>query len=156
MSATEIPSTPAPGAPPAPPAHPRKAPRLRRFLIGSALVGAGVIVGIAGSGWSQGGPRGWSDDGPGRSWSDRFDGPRWMHRDDGPRGWFGRDDGPRGWFGRGDGPRGMFFRHGGHFGSGQFLTPGRIERIVNRLGWAVDASSEQKQKLTAIVQRMAD
>src|SRR5262245_29149594 len=112
------------------------------------------------------------------------DGPRgWMGRrfggdDDGPRGWMGRrfggdDDGPRGWMGRrfggdGDGPRGWMGRrfggdgdgwHGRHFGGGfggMGLTPGRIERMVNRLGWAVDASSEQKQKLRDVVQRAAD
>jgi protein CpxP len=28
--------------------------------------------------------------------------------------------------------------------------------MVNRLGWAVDASTEQKQKITGIIQRAAD
>jgi protein CpxP len=143
MSTVETPSAPPPVAPA------RRPPRLRRFFVGSALVGAGMIVGVAGSALSQGyGPhRGWSDDGPGRHWGERFDGPRWSRDHDGPRGWFDRDrdDGPRGW-------------HRDRFGGmgGSFLTPGRIERMVNRLAWAVDASSEQKQKLTAIVQRAAD
>jgi Spy/CpxP family protein refolding chaperone len=149
----------------------RKRGRLRRFFVGSALVAAGVIIGIGTSAFSQGyGPhRGWSDDGPRRHWGEWFDGPRWSRdwdgprrwfdRDrDGPRGWFDRDrDGPRGWFGRDrddDGPR--FWRRGGHFGGGPFLTPGRIERMVDRLAWAVDASSEQKQKLRAIAQHTVD
>jgi periplasmic protein CpxP/Spy len=128
----------------------RKPSRWRRFFVGSALVLAGVIVGVGTTALSQGYGRGWSDDGPGRH--DRFDGPRGFFRDhDGPRGghgrWFGRDrDGDGGW------------RHGPGFGGfgGPFLTPGRIERMVDRLGWAVDASSEQKQKIAAIVQRAAD
>ena len=138
MSITETP--PAPGTPR------RKPPRLRRFVVGSALVGAGLIIGITTSALSQGYGRGWSDDGPGRYWGERFDGPRWLHDRDGPRGWFGRD--------RDDGPG---WRHG-RFGGpgGTFLTPGRIERIVNRLAWAVDASTEQKQKLMGIAQRAAD
>jgi protein CpxP len=133
MSITETPSTPAPA--------PGRKPRLRRFFVGSALIAAGFMVGIATTAMSQG------YDGPGRSWSDRFDAPRWFRDHDGPRGWFDRDrdDGARGW-------------HHDRFGGmgGQFLSPGRIERMVNRLAWAVDASTEQKQKLTAIVQRMAD
>jgi len=117
---------------------------------------SGVVVGVGSSALSQGYDRGWSDDGPGRHWGERFDGPRWSRDDDGRRGWFGRDgDGPRGWFRRGEGPRGWHEGGLGGFG-GQFLTPGRIERIVNRLGWAVDASSEQKQKITGILQKMAD
>jgi periplasmic protein CpxP/Spy len=139
VSITETPSTPAPA--------PARKPRLRRFFVGSALVGAGLIIGITTSALSQGYGRGGSDDGPGRSWGERFDGPRWFRDHDGPRGWFDRDrdDGPGGW-------------HHGRFGGmgGTFLTPGRIERMVNRLAWAVDASTEQKQKLTGIVQRMAD
>jgi periplasmic protein CpxP/Spy len=142
------------------PPAPRRS-RWRSFFVGSALVLAGVIVGVGTSAVSQGYRDyrdGWSDDGG------RFDGPR--RRDDGPRGGYddrrGGYDGPRGWR---DGPRGWFGHHrdgggwhdghgfGGGFGG---LTPGRIERMVNRLGWAVDASSEQKQKLMAIVQRAAD
>jgi protein CpxP len=131
MSITETPSTPAPA----------RKPRLRRFFVGSALVAAGFMVGIATTAMSQG------YDGPGRYWSERFDGPGWFRDRDGPRGWFGRD--------RDDGPGGWHHRRFGGMG-GSFLTPGRIERMVNRLAWAVDASTEQKQKLTAIVQRMAD
>jgi Spy/CpxP family protein refolding chaperone len=44
---------------------------------------------------------------------------------------------------------------GGGFGDRMFF-PGRIERGVDRLGWAVDASSEQKQKINAITQKAAD
>jgi Spy/CpxP family protein refolding chaperone len=142
---------------------PSPAPRRsgwRRFFVGSALVLSGVIIGVGTSALSQGMHRGWSDDGFGRyerfdrdDRSDRFDGPRRFFREHGPRGWFGRDhddDGPRGWHGR---------RFGGGDGDGfghSFLTPGRIERMVSRLAWAVDASSEQKQKLMTIVQRAGD
>jgi Spy/CpxP family protein refolding chaperone len=131
-----------------PPEVGRKRGRLRRFFVGSALVAAGVIIGVGTSALSQGyGPhRGWSDDGPGRHWGERFDGPRWSRDWDGPRGWFGRDRDD-------DGPR--FWHRGGRFG-GTFLTPGRIERMVDRLAWAVDASSEQKQKLRAIAQHTVD
>jgi periplasmic protein CpxP/Spy len=148
MSTTETPAAPV--------AAPTKRRGWRRFFVGSALVLAGVIVGIGTTAFSQGdGPRGGHGDGPGRHWGENYDGPRGMrgwNRDDdrdGPRGW-------RGWFNRDgdrDGPHG--WHHGGRFG-GSFLTPGRIERMVNRLAWAVDASSEQKQKLTAIAQRTAD
>ena len=41
------------------------------------------------------------------------------------------------------------------FGDRMFF-PGRIERGVERLGWVVDASSEQKQKINAITQKAAD
>ncbi len=115
----------------------RKPSRWQRFFVGSALVLAGVIVGVGSTALSQGYGRGWSDDGPGRH--DRFDGPRGFFRDhDG--------DGDGGW------------HHGPGFGGfgGPFLSPGRIERMVDRLGWAVDASSEQKQKIAAVVQRAAD
>src|SRR6185295_11519104 len=122
--------------------------RWRSFFVGSALVLSGVIVGVGTSAMSQGYGRGGSDDGPARH--ERFDrgfdrgdrdqdGARSGQRfgSDGPRGWFGRDHG------RGEG--GWHGRHfGGGFGGGMGLTPGRIERMVNRLGWAVDASSEQK------------
>src|SRR5262245_37596842 len=158
MSTIETPPA-APAAPAVPPA-PRRS-RWRSFFVGSALVLAGVIVGIGTTAMSQNYRDGWSDDGG------RFDGPRRGFRDDdgmrvGPAGlryrlggWFGdRDADRRGWFDRGgrDGGGGPFAWHRGHGFGGGFggggLTPGRIERMVNRLGWAVDASSEQKQKLT--------
>jgi Spy/CpxP family protein refolding chaperone len=136
------------------PAAPARS-RWRSFFIGSALVLSGIIIGVGTGAVSQGYHRGWSDDGPGRH--ERFD--RGFDRDqDGPRGGqrFGFD-GPRGWFGR-DRDRGESGQHGGRgFGAfgGMGMTPGRIERMVNRLGWAVDASSEQKQKLRDVVQRAA-
>jgi len=156
MSTIETP----PAAPAVPPA-PRRS-RWRSFFVGSALVLAGVIVGIGTSAMSQNYRDGWMDDGG------RFDGPRRGFRDDDGmrdrmRGWFrdrdgDRDGDRRGWFDRGgrDGGGGPFAWHRGHGFGGGGLTPGRIERMVNRLGWAVDASSEQKQKLTAIIQRAAD
>lgn len=38
----------------------------------------------------------------------------------------------------------------------RMFFPGPIERGVERLGWAVDASSEQKTKINAIAQKAAD
>jgi protein CpxP len=127
----------------------------RRFFVGSALVAAGVIIGIGTSALSQGGPRGY-DDGPGRSWGEQYDGPRGMGP--GMRGWFhrgddGRGEGRGGW-GMGRGMHG--WGGGGPFGGGAFLSPGRIERMVDRLAWAVDANSDQKQKLATIAQKVAD
>jgi protein CpxP len=148
MSTTETPVPAQPGQP--------KRSGWRRFFVGSALVVAGIIIGIGTSAFSQGYHRGWSDDGYGRY--ERFDGPRFFRDHDGPGRWFDRDrDRPGRWFGRDrddDGPRG--WRGGHRFGGGSFLTPGRIERMVARLAWAVDASGEQKQKLTAIIQRAGD
>jgi protein CpxP len=46
-------------------------------------------------------------------------------------------------------------RHMGDPGSRMFF-PGPIERGVERLGWAVDASTEQKSKINAIAQKAAD
>src|SRR5690349_14612360 len=147
--------------------------RWRSFFVGSALVLAGVIVGVGTSAMSQGfGPRhGWSDDGDydrsdrggdrDRGFDRDRDGPRFWHRfgQDGPRGWFGRDrDGGR-FGGDGDGWRGRRFGRfggeGGRFG-GPFMSPGRIERMVDRLGRVVDASTEQKQKIRDILQHTAD
>ena len=41
-------------------------------------------------------------------------------------------------------------------GAGAMFGPGSVERMVNRLGFVTDASSEQKQKINAIAQRAAD
>jgi Spy/CpxP family protein refolding chaperone len=65
-------------------------------------------------------------------------GPPWHHGFDGPRGW-----GPHRMMT--DGP-----------GGAHMLFPGPIERGVERLAWATDASTEQKQKMTAIAQKAAD
>src|SRR5262247_1508876 len=119
--------------PPAVPAAPRRS-RWRSFFVGSALVLAGVIVGIGTTAMSQNYRDGWMDDGG------RFDGPRRGFRDDdgmrgGMRGWFrdrdgDRDGDRRGWFDRGgrDGGGGPFAWHRGHGFGGGFgggLTPGR-------------------------------
>ena len=63
----------------------------------------------------------------------------------GPAGWyyFGGDDGPGGWG-----------RHGG-FGTRAFF-PGRIERGVERALDRIDASTDQRQKITANFQKAAD
>ncbi len=65
-------------------------------------------------------------------------GPRWSHG--GPYGW------DRGYQDPTMHPA---------FGGGGFF-PGRIERAVDRVLGGVDASSEQRQKITTIVQRTAD
>ena len=119
MSTTE-PSAPAP-PPAAAAAPPPRRSRLRRFLVATALlvtggvIGAGVHSAAHGHGWRHGGPPGWYYYGGGDEW----------------RGGPG-DTGAR------------------------FFLPGRIERGVERVLWSVDASSEQRQKITTILQRAAD
>jgi len=53
------------------------------------------------------------------------------------------------------------WHHGGGYGprhdmGGRMFFPGPIERGVERLGWAADASTEQKTKINAIAQKAAD
>ena len=137
MSTTDTPSvSPNPAT-----AAPAPRSRLRRFVVGSALVLSGVIIGVGSSAISQGyGPHGgWSEGGPGWHMS-------------GPQGWQGMQGGP----GPGWGHHGPGFGHGPRFGGPMMFGPGRVERMVDRLGWAADASTEQKQKITGIVQRAAD
>ena len=43
-----------------------------------------------------------------------------------------------------------------HIGGDRMFFPGPIERGVERLGWAVDASTEQKSKINAVAQKAAD
>jgi Spy/CpxP family protein refolding chaperone len=140
-----------------PPSTPPRSGRWRRILAGLALLVTGGVIGAVvigptfGHDWHRGGPYGWHrgyDDGPGwrgrdadrHSWRDD-DGPSWRGRDSDRRGW--RDDGPRGW--RDDGP----MRRGGFF-------PGRMERTVDRVLWSVDASREQREKITTIIDRAVD
>jgi periplasmic protein CpxP/Spy len=126
-------------------ARPRS--RLRRTLVAIALLVTGGVIGALltaptfGQGW--GGPYGWH-----RGYDD---GPRWRDRDDGPRGW--RDDDRRRW--RDDDRRG--WRDGGHHGMhrGGFM-PGRMERMVDRALWSVDATREQRDKVTAIFEKATD
>ena len=129
-----------------PAAPPRPRSRWRTILAAVALLATGGVIGAVatsptfGQGW--GGPYGWH-----RGYDD---GPRWRDRDFGPRGWRdegrgGRDDERRGW--RDDGHHGM---HRGGF------MPGRIERMVDRALWSVDATREQRDKVTAIIDRAAD
>jgi Spy/CpxP family protein refolding chaperone len=61
-----------------------------------------------------------------------------------------RWDGGPPWAHHGFGPHSM-----GGMGDRMFF-PGPIERGVERLGWATDASSEQKTKINAIAQKAAD
>jgi len=155
MTISETPATPA--AP-----QPTRRSRLRSVLVGGALILSGVVIGVATTAVSQD---------YGRDRDGWFDGPRWHdrggYRDDdrGSRGNMGRDDdrGPRTRMSDDDrdgdrgGSRGWHWRHGGgRFGGGQFLTPGRIERIVNRVLWVVDGSSDQKQKIGGILRTAAD
>ena len=46
--------------------------------------------------------------------------------------------------------------HHRHMSPDRMFFPGPIERGVERLGWATDASTEQKQKINAIAQKAAD
>ena len=60
----------------------------------------------------------------------------------------------QGWYGP---PMASWLGSSAHGWAGdRMFFPGRIERGVERLGWAVDASSEQKQKINAITQKAAD
>src|ERR1700754_2590739 len=133
------------------PQPPRRS-RVRSALVGGALILSGVVIGVGTSAVSQ-------DYGSRSGW---FDGPRWHHggrcgsRDDDGRGQRGprmgydgdRDHGPgRGW---------GWHHHGGRFGGMGVLTPGRIERVVDRVLWPVDGSSDQKQKIGAILRTAAD
>jgi Spy/CpxP family protein refolding chaperone len=143
---------------------PQQKRRLRGFLyaatllLGGGVIGAVVVGPTLGQGPGQGqgpdGPRwqrGWSDnqdDAYGRAPGQRGFGMR--ERDDGPRmGW--RDhDGPRmGWRGGDMGDRGGERMGGRGFG---MMFPGAIERRVNRVLGAVDASTEQRQKVRSILE----
>jgi Spy/CpxP family protein refolding chaperone len=117
------------------------------------------------------GPRWRRGQGDGRQSQD--EGPHWRRgqgdgrqsQDEGPHWRRGQGNGPQsddgpGWhrrFGHGgmshEGPGQQF--GGGDFG-GRMLYPGAIERGVNRVLGAVDASSEQRQKVRAIFERAAD
>jgi Spy/CpxP family protein refolding chaperone len=46
--------------------------------------------------------------------------------------------------------------HGGPGFGGGFLMPSRVEWMVDRALWSVDATTEQRKKITAIVERAAD
>jgi Spy/CpxP family protein refolding chaperone len=109
--------------------QPPKRRRLRGFLYASALlVGGGLIGAVVASPSTV---LGWHDH---HGWS-RDDGPRWGRDDHGPRGWSERRAERR--------ERQAFF-------------PGRIERVVDRALDRLDASSEQRQKITRIAERTAD
>ena len=114
---------------------------------------------------------------------DEDDGPRWRRGFGGQRFGQGDDDGPRmgermrermrehmgRMQGRGDEDDGPGWRRGGmgeHMGANMganmgrgfagMMTPGAIERRVNRVLGLVDASSEQKQKVRAIFEKAAN
>jgi periplasmic protein CpxP/Spy len=152
---------------------PKSRSRLRGILYASALLAGGGVIGaiIVGPTLGQGG-------GP--------DGPRWQRGGDqqsesggwrGRRGWDNEqqsdDDGPRGrrmgrWGGPGrdggdrmgrDGGERMGGRDGGermHGGLAGTMHPGAIERRVNRVLGAVDASTEQRQKVRGIFEAAAN
>jgi Spy/CpxP family protein refolding chaperone len=134
---------------PAPPVQPPRRGRWRRVLAAIALLATGGVIGAIvtsptfGHDWYRGGPYGWHrgyDDGPG--WRGRDSDRRGWRDDDGP-GWRGRDSDRRGW--RDDGP----MRRGGGF-------PGRMEGMIERVLWSVDASREQREKITTIVEGTVD
>ena len=137
------------------------------LLIGGGIIGAVVAGPTLGQGQGQGpdGPRwqrGWNDNQQDDAWG-RSPGQRGfgfgMRREGGGDG-FGMHerggDGPRmGWRDR-DGPR-MGWRGGdgsgmGGRGFGGMMFPGAIERRVNRVLGAVDASTEQRQKVRSILE----
>lgn len=137
---------------PVPAPQPKR--RLRGLLYAAALLIGGGVIGAVVAGPVLG-------QGPGQG----FDGPRWQrgwdgNQDDasgrgpGQRGYGGfgmrdRHDGPRmGWRGGDIGNRGGE-RMGGGFG---MMFPGAIERRVNRVLGAVDASTEQRQKVRTILE----
>ena len=145
---------------------PKPKRRLRGVLYAATLLIAGGVIGAVVAGPTLGqGPQGPDRDGPRwqRGWSDSQDddafgrGPGQrgfgMHREGGGSGMRerGGDDmrmgmGPRmGWH-HGDGPR-----MGGR-GFGGMMFPGAIERRVNRVLGLVDASTEQRQKVRAILE----
>jgi Spy/CpxP family protein refolding chaperone len=138
---------------------PKPKRRLRGVLYAATLLIAGGVIGAVVAGPTLGqGPQGPDRDGPRwqRGWSDSQDddafgrGPGQrgfgMHREGG-----GEDDmrmgmGPRTGWHHGDGPR-----MGGR-GFGGMMFPGAIERRVNRVLGLVDASTEQRQKVRAILE----
>jgi len=150
---------------------PQRKRRLRGVLYAATLLIAGGVIGAVVAGPTLGqGPQGPDRDGPRwqRGWSDNQDDDA-FGRGPGQRGFrgfgMGRDGdgggsgmrerggddmrmgmGPRmGWH-HGDGPR-----MGGR-GFGGMMFPGAIERRVNRVLGLVDASTEQRQKVRAILE----
>lgn len=107
---------------------------LRRFVFATALVLTGVGIGVATSAVSQGYNSHWGPHmGARGGWSES--GP--MQGGPGPH------HGGPGW---------GHHRHG----AGPMFGPGSVERMMERLVYAADASSEQKQKMNAIAQRAAE
>lgn len=128
MTDIVTPSTPPTPAPPTA-AQPTLGARsrLRRSVFASALVLSGVVIGVGSLAISQ-------EYGSHREWSE---GGR-AHASQGPH-----HGGPHRWMG-----------HGHRFG-GPMFGPGSVERMVERLARATDASTEQKQKINAIAQGAA-
>jgi len=151
---------------------PQRKRRLRGVLYAATLLIAGGVIGAVVAGPTLGqGPQSPDRDGPRwqRGWSDNQDDDA-FGRGPGQRGFGMRrevvgggmrergGDGPRmGWRERGgDGPR-MGWHHGdgprmGGRGFGGMMFPGAIERRVNRVLGLVDASTEQRQKVRAILE----
>ena len=129
---------------------PKPKRRLRGVLYAATLLIAGGVIGAVVAGPTLGqGPQGPDRDGPRwqRGWSDNQD-------DDA----FGRGPGQRGFGMRREGEGGGMRERGGDGprmggrGFGGMMFPGAIERRVNRVLGLVDASTEQRQKVRAILE----
>ena len=131
----------------------RVKPRRRTLWIGAGLLSLAVIgLAVPAIAHGPGGPGRDQDNAP-HGWM-RGPGPHGegMYREhmrehmgrDGMRGDWGRPSGHH-W----SGPHGEYGRHGMMFG------PGSVERMVDRLARAADASSDQRQKMNGIAQAAA-
>ena len=140
---------------------PQRKRRLRGVLYAATLLIAGGVIGAVVAGPTLGqGPQGPDRDGPRwqRGWSDNQDDDA-FGRGPGQRGFRGfgmgrdGDGGGSGMRERGsdDMRMGMAPRMGGR-GFGGMMFPGAIERRVNRVLGLVDASTEQRQKVRAILE----
>jgi Spy/CpxP family protein refolding chaperone len=137
-------------SPQPPAAAPTKRHPWRSVFFGTALLLTGGIIGglVASPGISQG----WRGDGPGWQRAGN-DGPRgerheWRRGD--------REGHGRHWHRGHDGDGRRAWHRGGHHGFAGLLSPGRIERMVDRVLGGVDASTEQKQKVRVIAEHAAD
>jgi Spy/CpxP family protein refolding chaperone len=123
------------------------------LLVGGGVIGAAVVGPTLGQGYGQGGGAG--PDGPRwhRFMQGQHEMDRQQDRDDGP-GWRRGFGWRRGGMQQNEDGHGMGRRTGGGFAS--MMSPGVIERRVNRVLGVVDASTEQKQKVRAVFEKAAN